>query len=50
MVIKTLLTFAKRVENPTEQVVDLSQIYSDFLAGKNRSSRMDASPSNLCTN
>ena len=32
---KTLLTYADRVEEPTEQVVDLSLIYSDLLAGEN---------------
>ena len=47
---KTLLTYAERVEKPTEQVVDLSRISSDLLAGKNRSSKMDTSPPNLCTN
>ena len=45
-----LLTYADRVEKPTEQVVDLSQIYSDLLAGENRSSKIDTSPPNLCTN
>ena len=33
-----------------EQVVDLSEIYSDLLAGENRSSKMDTSPPNLSTN
>ena len=47
---KTLLTDADRVKKPTKQVVDLSEIYSDLLAGENRSSKMDTSPSNLCTN
>ena len=47
---KTLLTDADRVKKPTEQVVDLSEIYSDLLAGENRSSKMDTSPPNLCTN
>ena len=46
---KTFLTYAERIEKPTEQVVDLSQIYSDLLAGEIRSSKMDTSP-NLCTN
>ena len=44
---KTLLTYTDRVKKPTEQVVDLSQIYSDLLAGENRSSKMDTSPPNL---
>ena len=35
----TLLIHAKRVKKPTKQVVDLSQIYSDLLAGENRSSK-----------
>ena len=43
-------TYANRVEKPAEQVVDLSQIYSELLAGRNRSSKMDTSPPNLCTN
>ena len=47
---KTLLADADRVKNPAERVVDLSQINSDLLAGKNRSSKMDTSPPNLCTN
>ena len=47
---KTLLTYAERVEKPTEQVVDLSQIYSDLLADESRSSKMDTSPPKLCTN
>ena len=41
------LTHAKRVEKPTEQIVDLSQIYLDLLAVENRSSKMDTSPPNL---
>ena len=44
------MSYADRVKNPTEQVVDLSQIYSDLLEGENISSKMDASPPNLCTN
>ena len=44
------MTYADRIEKPTEQVVDLSQTYSDLLAGENRSSKMDTSPPNLCTN
>ena len=47
---KKLLTYADRVEKPTEQVVDLSQICSDLLAGENGSSKMVTSPPNLCTN
>ena len=47
---KTLLTDADRVKKPTKQVVDLFKIYSDLLAGENRSSKMDTSPPNLCTN
>ena len=47
---KTLLRDADRVKKPTEQVVDLSQIYSDLLAGENSSSKMDTSPPNSCTN
>ena len=43
---KTLLTYADRVEKPTQQVVDFSQIYSELLAGENRSPRMDTSPPN----
>ena len=46
----TLLTDADRVKKPAEQVADLSQIYSDLLAGKNSSSKMDTPPPNLCTN
>ena len=33
---KIPLTYADKVEKPTEQVVDLSQSYSDLLAGENR--------------
>ena len=47
---KALLTYAERVKKPTEQVIDLSRICSDLLAGKNRSFKMDTSPPNLCTN
>ena len=46
----TLLTYAERVKKPTEQVADLSQIYSDLLAGENRFSKMDRSPPNFYTN
>ena len=46
---KTLLADADRVKKPAERVVDLSQINSDLLAGENRSSKMDTSPPNLCT-
>ena len=45
-----LLTDADRVKKPTEQVVDFSQIYSDLLAVENRSSKLDISRQNLCTN
>ena len=38
------------LKKTTEQVVDLSQIYSDLLAGENSSSKMDTSPPNSCTN
>ena len=47
---KALLADADRVKKPAERVVDLSQINSDLLAGENRSSKMDTSPPNLCTN
>ena len=47
---KTLLAYADKVEKPTEQVVDLSQIYSDLLPDENRYSKIDTSPPNLCTN
>ena len=47
---KTLLTDDDRVKKPAKQVVDLSEIYSDLLAGENRSSKMDTSLPNLCTN
>ena len=43
------MPYADRVKKPTEQVVDLSQIYSDLLEGENISSKMDTSPPNLCT-
>ena len=33
---KMPLTYADKVEKPTELVVDLSQSYSDLLAGENR--------------
>ena len=47
---KRLLTYADMVEkSTTEEVVDLSQIYSDLLASENRSSNVDTSPPNLCT-
>lgn len=46
----TLLTYAERVKRPTEQVADLSQIYSDLLAGENRFSKIDRSLPNLYTN
>ena len=41
---KNLLT------KPTEQVVDFSLIYSDLLVDESRSSKMDTSTPNLCTN
>ena len=41
---KTLLRYADRVEKPTEQVVDLSQVYLDLLAHENKSSKMGTSP------
>ena len=37
------------MEKPTEQVADLSQIYSDLIEGENRSSKLNISPPNLCT-
>ena len=46
----TLLADADRVKKPAERVVDLSQINSELLAGENRSSKMDTSPPNLCSN
>ena len=39
-----------RVEKPSEKVVDLCQIYLDLPTRENRSSEMDPSPANLCTN
>ena len=38
-----------RWKNQTEQVADLSQIYSDLIEGENRSSKLNISPPNLCT-
>ena len=49
-VIRLFYQMLIELKEPTEQVVDLSQIYSDLLAGENRSSKMDTSPANLCTN
>ena len=43
-------TYVHGVEKPTTKVVDLSQFYSDLQAGRKRSTKMDLTLPNLCSN